>query len=265
MELEPRKSPRSRHQRGAGPLPMPFSRISRIFPYSSSSGSCTPPIEVITIDLAPPPTAVPSTPPSSTPTDAPALPSTGAWHGSTVYKLGSGEGGDVIGVGPDDTIYLLAARPVGGPKPSPSVFAVPDEKASVVAIRPDGSPKPGWPKAGVPVSGFPLGYAVGPGGTVFVASGANPFGGSSAAPSSMTITAIDSTGKVVPGWPYRTPAAKHGLQTDFFMFGQGGRVCFMDTKPGATGASGLAASPSSPQSPWRGSPSCRTARPCCRC
>ena len=189
--------------------------------------------------FSPPPTAVPSTPPSSTPTDAPALPSTGAWNGSTVYKLGSGEGGDVIGVGPDDTIYLLAARPVGGPKPSPSVFAVPDEKASVVAIRPDGSPKPGWPKAGVPVSGFPLGYAVGPGGTVFVVSGANPFGGSSAAHSSMTITAIDSTGKVVPGWPYRTPAAKHGLQTDFFMFGQGGRVCFMDTKPGATGASDL--------------------------
>jgi hypothetical protein len=141
----------------------------------------------------------------------------------------------LIGIGPDDTIYVLLARPLPLPTPTPTTpYFVPDVRASVIALRLDGSTRPGWPSAGVPISGYPTSYRVNEEGTVFVASGVNPFGGAAKAPSQLTITAIGSDGRVVPGWPYRTPAVEQRLDPELLVPGPGGIVCFVQVKPGVT-------------------------------
>jgi hypothetical protein len=161
------------------------------------------------------------------------LPPTSPWHGRTVYSPPSVAGLRLIGIGPDDTLYVLVVRTLPVPKPTPTaLFFVPDVAASVVAISPDGSMRPGWPSVGVSVSGFPTSYKVNAEGTVFVASGANPFGGKQNALSQLTITAIGSDGKVLPGWPYRTPAAQQSLDLELLVPGPDGMVCFDEVKPG---------------------------------
>ena len=174
-----------------------------------------------------------TTPIPTLPSGLATLPPTTPWHGRTVYSPPSGASARLIGIGPDDTLYVLVARPLPVPKPTPTaLFFVPDVAASVVAIRSDGSMRPGWPSAGVSVAGFPTSYKVNEDGTVFVASGPNPFGGKQNALSQLTITAIGSDGKVLPGWPYRTPAAQQPLDPELLVPGPGGMVCFDNVKPG---------------------------------
>ena len=163
------------------------------------------------------------------------LPPTIPWHGTTIYTPPAGAGSRLIGLGPDDTLYVLLARSLPVPTPTPSnLFVVPDVQASVIALRPDGSIRSGWPSAGVPVSGYPISYKVNADGTVFVASGANPYGGQPNSLSQLTITAIGSDGKVLAGWPYRTPAAQPAADPELLALGPGGVVCLVTVKPGVT-------------------------------
>jgi len=160
------------------------------------------------------------------------LPPAISGHVRTIYAPASGMGAQLIGLGPDDTIYILVEQPVPFAKPT-AAYLSPDVRASVVALRPDGSPKAGWPKAGVPVEGYPYSYHVNGEGTVFVAGGANPSTDEAkSVPTSLTITAIGSDGKVLPGWPYRTPAAVQAYEDDL-LTGPNGMVCFVNLKPGA--------------------------------
>jgi len=166
------------------------------------------------------------------------LPPVTPWRGKTFYAPPSGAGSMLIGLGPDDTVYVLLERALPLPQPTPStLYLVPDVAASVIALRPDGSLQTGWPSAGVPVSGFPYSYRVNADGTVFVASGANPYTGDQLALSQLTITAIGSDGKVLPGWPYRTPAAQQYYDPDLLTTGPNDMVCFRQMKAGtkATG------------------------------
>jgi hypothetical protein len=183
----------------------------------------------------PPPTAEPARPGATDalPPGLATLPPVTPWHGKTIYTPPAGSGAQLIGVGPDDTLYVLLARPLPTPKPAPSaIMFVPDVQASVIALAPDGSLRAGWPKAGVPISGFPTSYKVSEAGTVFVASGANPFNSKAGTASRLTITAI-SGGKILPGWPYRTPAARQTIDPDLIVPGPSGVVCFVDIAPGA--------------------------------
>jgi hypothetical protein len=157
-----------------------------------------------------------------------------------LYALPSGTAGDVIGVGPDDTIYVLLARAAPTPVPTPAGLSLPDVKIAVDAIGKDGSHKTGWPADGVAVAGYPLDYRLAGDGTVYVASGARPIGAEALVPSSVTITAIGPNGKVLAGWPYQTPKALHYVNREPLVFGPDGRVCITDMKPGS--ASGDAAS-----------------------
>jgi hypothetical protein len=87
----------------------------------------------------------------------------------------------------------------------------------------------------VSISGYPSSFKVNDEGTVFVASGANPYGGQAQdAQGSLTVTAIGSDGKVLPGWPYRTPAAAQYYDPELLVPGPGGIVCFLNVKPGAS-------------------------------
>ena len=201
---------------------------------------CVVPTEKIwpTFYLPPLDTQAPKTDSPGLPRGLATLPPAKAWHGKTFYAPASGSGSRLIGIGPDDTVYLLVERALSLALPTPSsAFVVPDVDASVIALRPDGSVRPGWPSAGVHVSGFPISYHVNDSGTVFVASGANPFGGSSSTQSQMTITAIGPDGKVVAGWPYHTPAAEQPFDPDLLVPGPGGTVCFLQYKPGAPAGS----------------------------
>ena len=180
------------------------------------------------LDTQPPKTDSPGLPPGLA-----TLPPATAWHGKTIYAPPAGSASRLIGLGPDDTIYVLLERPLPLPDPTPtSALVVPDVDASVIALRPDGSVRPGWPSAGVHVAGFPVSYKVNDAGTVFVAGGANPFGGDSSTQSQLTITAIGPDGKVVSGWPYRTPAALQPLEPNLLVPGPDGTVCFLQEKPG---------------------------------
>jgi hypothetical protein len=151
-------------------------------------------------------------------TEVPALPTSVPWHGTTVYKLPAGTGGMPIGVGPDGTLHLVTARSS-------------DLRVSVDAISRNGAHKAGWPSGGVPLSGYPYGWAVDSEGVVYVASAAMTGLTASPQPSPLTITAIGSNGKVVAGWPFRSAAAMHEISVDV-MVGPDGRVCVMDEKPG---------------------------------
>jgi hypothetical protein len=143
----------------------------------------------------------------------------------------------LIGIGPDDTLYVLLERALPVPTPTPtSVFVIPDVEASVIALRPDGSTKSGWPSAGVSVAGFPMSYQLNEDGTVFVASGPNIYMAGANTQSQLTITAISSDGKVLPGWPYDSPGAQQGLNPELLVLGPNGIVCFVDIKPGASAA-----------------------------
>jgi len=87
-------------------------------------------------------------------------------------------------------VYVLLERVLPLAQPTPSAaYVVPDVDASVIALRPDGSLRPGWSSTGVHVAGFPVSYHVNEAGTVFVASGANPFNSGADTQSQMTITA----------------------------------------------------------------------------
>jgi hypothetical protein len=196
-----------------------------------------------TSSLPPPrfPSPSPQLPPTPTPTlpaNLAPLPSTVPWHGRTVYTPPAGSGAKLIGIGPDDTLYVLIERALPSPKPTASAFfVVPDVAASVIAVRSDGSIKPGWPEAGTAISGFPWSLKVGSDGTVFVAGGANPFrGASGTSTTQLTITAIGPDGKVMPGWPYKTPAAMVPFDPELLTLGPGHSVCVVTVKPGASTA-----------------------------
>jgi hypothetical protein len=167
--------------------------------------------------------------PASLATLPPAVP----WHGKTFYTPPSDTGSRLIGLGPDDTVYVLLERPLPLPDPTPTtLFMVPDVETSVIALRPDGSMRPGWPSSGVPVSGFPMDYQVNDEGIVYVASGPNPYSSSDGILGQLTITAIGSDGKVLAGWPYTAPAAQVALDQDLLVLGPDGMVCLMTVKPG---------------------------------
>jgi hypothetical protein len=176
----------------------------------------------------------PNSPGPTQPANLATLPPTVPFHGKTIYTPPTGTVSQLIDIGPDDTLYVLLERALPVPKPTPTVaFLVPDVQASVVALRPDGSVLPGWPSAGVPVSGFPTSYKVNGDGTVFVASGANPFGGDPKAQTQLIVTAIGSDGKVLSGWPYRAPAALKLYDPELLVPGPDGTVCFLGYKPGS--------------------------------
>ena len=186
--------------------------------------------------LLPTPTGTPTQTPAPTPTLPPGLatlPPTVPWHGKTFYSPPSGTGSRLIGLGPDDTVYVLLERPLPASKAAPTgLLGIPDVQASIIALRPDGSRKAGWPRAGVVVSGFPLSFKVGGDGTVFVATSQNPYVDYPQTFSRLTITAIGTNGKVLPGWPYTSPAAQQYLDPELLVTGPGGTVCFVNVKPG---------------------------------
>ena len=174
-----------------------------------------------------------SPPPSGTPwpTSSSVLPKLAAWRGSEILRLASGYQADVVGVQPGGSIVVLEYTNTD------SGF-----RGALFAIRPDGKPKPGWPAAGVPV---PVGYGnqvMARDGTVYVS--ATEAATASDSTTSIDITAVSPDGKVVPGWPYKSPAALHDYRSGQLVVGPSGQVCFMDYLPspaaqGATGPSGL--------------------------
>jgi hypothetical protein len=198
---------------------------------------CVVPTEKIwpTFYLPPLDTQAPKTDSPGLPPGLATLPPAAAWHGKTFYAPPSGSASRLIGIGPDDTVYVLLERVLPLAQPTPSAaYVVPDVDASVIALRPDGSLRPGWSSTGVHVAGFPVSYHVNEAGTVFVASGANPFNSGADTQSQMTITAIGPDGKIVAGWPYHTPAAKQPFYPDLLVLGPGRTVCFLQYKPGAS-------------------------------
>lgn len=218
-----------------------FSRPTPVLCYDGPDAPTPKPAEcVIPTDSLVPPFSLPTGRGVPGPADNISLPAGLAtlppvipWHGRTFYTPPSGSGAQLMGIGPDDTIYILLERPLPLPTPTPNVaFFVPDVEASVIALRPDGSTKPGWPTAGVPVAGFPMSYKVNEEGTVFVASGPNLYLAGANTQTQLTITAIGSDGRVVSGWPYRTPAAQQYLAPELLVPGPGGTVCFLQVKPG---------------------------------
>ena len=159
--------------------------------------------------------------PSETPwpKSSSALPKLGAWRGSEILRLAPGFQAYVVGVQPDGSIAVLEYTNTGH-----------GFRGAMFAIRPDGKPKPGWPAAGVPV---PVGYGnqvMAKDGTVYVSAVAT--GTTSGAPTSIEITAVSPDGKVLPGWPYQSPAALHDYNSGQLVSGPSGRVCFMDFLPG---------------------------------
>lgn len=177
----------------------------------------------------------PATPYPTFPSSLATLPPVVPWHGRTLYTPPPGSGSQLIGLGPDDTIYVLLVRPLSTPQPSPATgIVVPDVAVSVIALRPDGSLRSGWPSGGVAIAGFPISYQVNDEGTVIVASGDNPYGPQRDAQRQLTITAIGSDGKVLPGWPYLTPPSQQYADPNLLVVGPGGMVCFINVKPGAS-------------------------------
>lgn len=158
--------------------------------------------------------------PSQTPwpTRTSSLPALNRWRGTEVLKLAQGVQADLIGVGPDNAARILEYSSGG----SRRAFAV-------QSIRRDGTITPGWPAAGVPIPGNFVGEAIGKDGTVYFATA--PSGASSSTPTPYTITAIGQDGKVLPGWPYTSPAAIHDLFGGLAV-GPRGQVCFADYVPG---------------------------------
>ncbi len=171
--------------------------------------------------------------PSETPwpTSSSVLPKLAAWRGSEILRLAPGYQADVVGVQPDGSIVVLEYTNTG------SGF-----RGALFAIRPNGKPKPGWPAAGVPVPVGNGNEVMAKDGTVYV-SGFET-GTTSDAPTSIHITAVSPDGKVVSGWPYKSPAALHDYNSGKLVVGPSGHVCFMDFLPGrgaqdASGPSGL--------------------------
>jgi hypothetical protein len=174
-------------------------------------------------------------PTSSPPSAFASVPPATAWHGKTFYTPPAGTGSRLIGIGPDDTLYVMLERALPWPKPTPTgLWVAADTQASVIALRPDGSMRPGWSSDGIPIAGFPMSYRVNAEGTLFVASSANPYGPNAHAQNQMTVTAIGSDGKVLPGWPYRTPGALQPYDPELLVSGPDGEVCFVNHKPGVT-------------------------------
>lgn len=165
------------------------------------------------------------------PKSSSALPKLAAWRGSEILRLTPGYQADVVGVQPDGSIVVFEYANTGG-----------GFLGALFAIRPNGQPKPGWPPGGVPV---PVGYGnqvMTNDGTVYV-SGLET-GTTSDSPTSFDITAVSPDGKVLPGWPYKSPAALHDYRSGQLVLGPSGQVCFLDYLPsqtaqGATGPSGL--------------------------
>jgi len=147
------------------------------------------------------------------------LPALAAWRGSEILRLPAQYQADVVGVQPDGSIVLLEYTNTGH-----------GFRGALFAIRADGKPKPGWPAVGVPV---PVGYGnqvMARDGTVYASAVAT--GTTSGAPTSIEITAVSPDGKVLPGWPYQSPAALHDYNSGQLVSGPSGRVCFMDFLPG---------------------------------
>jgi hypothetical protein len=165
------------------------------------------------------PQIAPNTPWPSSPSNLPKL---SPWRGTQILGLGSGIQAYMIGIWPDGSLAVLQYWK------TETGFS-----GSVLSIRPDGTPKPGWPVGGVPV---PVGYGsqvMGSDGTVYVA--ALDTGATQDAPTSISVTAIGPDGKVLPGWPYASPAALHDYASGKLVIGPRGQACFMDYLPGRPG------------------------------
>lgn len=146
------------------------------------------------------------------------LPKLAAWRGSEILRLAPGVQADVVGVQPDGSIIVLEYINTD------SGFL-----GALFAIRPDGKPKPGWPPGGVPVPVWLGNQVMSKDGTVYV-SGIET-GTTSESPTSIDITAVSPDGKVVSGWPYKSPAALHDYNSGQLVVGPSGHVCFMDFLP----------------------------------
>ena len=175
--------------------------------------------------------------PTPRPTETPwpnsssALPALATWRGSEILPLLPNLQAYVVGVQPGGSIVLLEYVNTG------HGFV-----GALFAIEADGKPKPGWPAGGVSV---PVGFGnhvMARDGTVYVS--AIEAGTDSNSPTSIDVTAVSPDGKVVPGWPYKSPAALHDYNSGLLVVGPNGGVCFMDFLPGGdaqnlNGPSGL--------------------------
>ena len=153
------------------------------------------------------------------PLSSSALPPPSPWRGSEILQLAPDVQADVVGVQPDGSIVVLE-------------YAMTDDgfRGAVFAIRADGKPKSGWPVGGVPV---PVGlgnHVMAKDGTVYVS--AIETGTTSDSPTSIDVTAVSPDGKVVAGWPYKSPAALHDYNSGQLVVRPSGQVCFMDFLPG---------------------------------
>ncbi|MGZ6314594.1 MAG: hypothetical protein ACXWNI_03095 [Candidatus Limnocylindrales bacterium] len=136
----------------------------------------------------------------------PTLPPGQQRAGDVVYQAPTGIKLELIGAAPDGTIYV-------GRWTSASGGFDTDRKASVLALRPDGTLKAGWPSSGIAISDIPLGWVVNDAGTVFIAT-VQPDEVTDQHTYPVTVTALGSDGKVLPGWPFKTPKAWQPLPLD---------------------------------------------------
>ena len=171
----------------------------------------------------------PSASPTASASAGPTLPTTKAWNGTVIRTLPSNTSSQIIGVGADGTVYLSLLRALSTPVPSGRLF--PDYATSVDAIGRDGSHKAGWPVGGVAVAGLPVDYKLAGDGTVYVESFEEPQVMTDNSLSNAVITAIGSNGKIVSGWPYRTPKSRLALNAQQGLsLGRDGRVCFNEVR-----------------------------------
>lgn len=147
----------------------------------------------------------------------PTLPPGQARAGDVVYRAPTGVRPELVGVASDGTIYVGRWTSASGQFDT-------DKKASILALRPDGTLKPGWPSSGIAISGNPLGWVVNDAGTVFIAT-VEPDEVTGQHTYPVTVTALGSDGKVLPGWPFKTPKAWQPLPLDL-QPGPEDSVCF---------------------------------------
>ncbi len=137
--------------------------------------------------------------------------------GDVVYQAPTGSRLELIGAASDGTIYV-------GRWTSASGRFDADREASVLALGPDGALKSGWPASGIAISGIPAGWVVNDAGTVFFAA-VQPDEVTDQHTYPLTVTALGSDGKVLPGWPFKTPKAWQPLPLDLES-GPEDSVCF---------------------------------------
>lgn len=173
-------------------------------------------------------TSEPSYPFASTPTlgPAPSAATTASapkgWQSRVLYNLPDGSSGEVVGVGQDNTIYVLTYTP-----------SFPASSIRLLAVKPDGSFATGWPEGGVSIPGLLLGAVLAPNGTVYIAT--TPAGSNLQSASALGINAVGSDGRILAGWPYTAAPAVHFAQDPFLVLNSVGSVCFIDGMPGDAG------------------------------